>query len=1392
MLDSIQAGKVVVACENSPVSTTCSGDALGIDELGQLLESKGVFARKLAVDVAYHSHHMSYIGDDYSANIPRLSPHSKSTARFFSSVTGREADPLDLGASYWVKNMLGRVRFSEALTELCSASGGNDALSQTQFKNSDYVIEIGPHSALAGPIKQIFNAAYPNGTLRPRYVSAVVRNQNSAETLLDLACELYTAGAPIDLIRVNQISSRKQRPVLTDLPAYQWDHASSYWAESRLSKAYSQRSQAKHDILGVQDLNFNPMEPRWRNVLRLAELPWAQDHKVQSNIVWPAAGFVGMAVQACLVEASRRSFAVERFVLRDLSLSQALIIPADSGQVETLVCMRPQSEGTQLDSGVWHEFKVYSVLEHNSWTLHCKGLCMFEGPTQENPISDSAAFSQAQAERAHQIEAQCDRPIRVPDFYQDIESAGLEYGSTFRNVRALNVSASGCAAGSLVIPSTTPLMASEHADPVVIHPATLDASLHPIFAALQALEKKGHRPMVPSFIKSIVISNTQSLSEEASELAVFASVKKSSSRHVDASVLVTEKSSDSRRALIDISSLTLTELPANADVEVESSSLAHSLSWKAHPFLNHPADITQIVPCSEHRQVERKLFSIVTNVQDIDTVVNHAEPAADASDDAVMFADKADGCGKAVFSPKDLGMNSLQNRVDDVLGETTDSAARLRHALEGELCGQLAQMMPSAQCLNSVKAEAFMNPALRILEIGSQAGRAAIPAVDLLCSVNRGAPPFESYYIHTSDGPLVDSIKSLFPSAQSLICQDEHVDKAEEKFDLILLSGDLPTNLPPNFPQSALKTSGRVYRLPAVPKTFAEELVFEALPGWTVKFEEPKGRPNETPLTPHDDSISFMFNSAFESLPDPVIVGASDLATKFSKMLARRGLRHTRQPSVTQLNPENQVTVIFDQLEGSLLSRMGEPEFEKVKSILLQSKSCLWVTKGAYQDNPTAALAIGLLRAARSENEDSSLTSLDIGSTAPYSSGDAAALVFKLFIHQTYLNDGANSSPDLEFREINGRLCIARVLPNPVCNTALQGLSDAGEPIKEEPFEEAAKALKLEIGTPGILDDIYYVEDTQMSEPLGAGQIELEVMASGVNFRDVMMCMGQIAVEELGAECSGVVTHIGPGVAESVKVGDRVSCLHLGAFANRVRVPAAALQVIPEDMTFSTAASLPVVYCTAYYALYTVGRLSAGESILIHAASGGLGQAAIELAREAGATVYATVGTEDKKQFLMEHFGLPSSNIFYSRDSSFAENVMRATDHRGVDVVLNSVAGEALRLTWNCMAPFGRFLEVGKRDFFVNTYLEMSKFARNVSFSAIDLVGLIRDRPSVAGQVWKESMKMLRAGRVRAPSPITAYGFADLSSAFGKMRTGKHIGKLVAVRQAGEMIKVRY
>ncbi len=286
-----------------------------------------------------------------------------------------------------------------------------------------------------------------------------------------------------------------------------------------------------------------------------------------------------------------------------------------------------------------------------------------------------------------------------------------------------------------------------------------------------------------------------------------------------------------------------------------------------------------------------------------------------------------------------------------------------------------------------------------------------------------------------------------------------------------------------------------------------------------------------------------------------------------------------------------------------------------------------------------------------------------------------------------------------------------------------------------------------------------------------------------------MVAMGQIPDSLFGFEASGVITRVASDVT-SLQPGQRVSCLGHGAHRTHYRSPAAFCQLIPDDITFEEAAGLPLVHATAYHALVNVMRVQKGQTILIHAAAGGVGQAAIQLAQHHGMEIFATVGSADKRALLQEVYGIPDDHIFHSRDNSFAKAVKRMTGGRGVDCILNSLAGEQLRQTWHCIAPFGTFVEIGLKDILANTRLDMRPFIQDATFSFLNLQHVTTARPDLMAAILEGTFDLLRKKVTRPVYPLTTFSVSDMENAFRIMQAGRHRGKLVLSFSPEDVVRV--
>ncbi|MFK7877559.1 MAG: type I polyketide synthase [Paracoccaceae bacterium] len=297
-----------------------------------------------------------------------------------------------------------------------------------------------------------------------------------------------------------------------------------------------------------------------------------------------------------------------------------------------------------------------------------------------------------------------------------------------------------------------------------------------------------------------------------------------------------------------------------------------------------------------------------------------------------------------------------------------------------------------------------------------------------------------------------------------------------------------------------------------------------------------------------------------------------------------------------------------------------------------------------------------------------------------------------------------------------------------------------------------------------------------------AGEVEIDVAATGLNFRDVLWAQGRIpdrlfdlgaSPPSMGMECAGVISRVGVGT--NLTVGQAVMTFAPAAFRRYVVMEDAAILPVPEGFTLQQAAALPVAFATAWDSLHRVARLSKGETVLIHGAAGGVGMAAVQIARAIDARVFATAGTPEKR-LLVQSMGAEA--VFDSRNLSFADAVVQATDGRGVDVVLNNLAGAAMERSVACLAPFGRFVELGKRDILEGTRLNLQPFLKNCSYLAYDLDQRLAADPDGVRATIYALLKDFAQGKLK-PLPVTQYDADAIDEAVQDMQAARQVGKIV-------------
>jgi acyl transferase domain-containing protein/NADPH:quinone reductase-like Zn-dependent oxidoreductase/acyl carrier protein/ubiquinone/menaquinone biosynthesis C-methylase UbiE len=337
---------------------------------------------------------------------------------------------------------------------------------------------------------------------------------------------------------------------------------------------------------------------------------------------------------------------------------------------------------------------------------------------------------------------------------------------------------------------------------------------------------------------------------------------------------------------------------------------------------------------------------------------------------------------------------------------------------------------------------------------------------------------------------------------------------------------------------------------------------------------------------------------------------------------------------------------------------------------------------------------------------------------------------------------------------------------------------------------EASQPFTLESPTPGILDNLCL--RARDRRPPGPDQVEIQVCSASLNFKDVMLGLGLLPEEALeggytgralGMECAGIISAVGKGVT-AFKPGDEVVTSGPGALCSHMLIDAGTVGHKPPNISFDEATTLPIAFSTAYYALHHVARMAKGERVLIHAAAGGVGLAALQLAQRAGAEVFATAGSLAKRDLLR---ALGVRYVYDSRSLAFADEILEATGGEGVDIVLNSLAGDAIAKSFAVLRSYGRFVEIGKRDIYENNRIELRPFRNNLSYFAVDLDKLCAQRPDYVRALMRETMKDFTDGSLH-PLAHRVFSIQDVVSAFRYIAQGKHIGKVVINLRNAEVV----
>ena len=879
---TLTQGHVKIACVNSPTNVTVSGDRSAILELATILEARDITIRRLNVEVAYHSHHMQDMADEYHTAISDVQVTGKCIAEFHSSVSGKQLSSTQLGPDYWVLNLVSTVQFVSAVQSLVHTRDHGITISD--------VIEIGPHAALAGPLRQIFQDQKALGASGCRYNPTLMRKRSTIDTCHALVVWLLSSGYKVDLSAVNFPNGNTSNRILVDLPPYAWNHSISYWAENAKMMKQTEQANGRSDLLGIRAKDTIATEPRWRNVIRPSEIPWVLDHVVQSNTVYPAAGFLAMAVEAECQHASKRGASVRGYNLREVTIGHALILSLAAENLETMVSLRPYSGSLRVPSSSWDEFHISSSTDGCSWTEHCRGLISVQEAAQETEV-DKGRQAREQRECLHQMvdafEKDCTNVLDAGALYEMLAGQGLKFGPTFSNMRAVRASSCRCVA-EVAIPDTAAIMPAHFEYPFIIHPATLDSCIHSVFPIGARYNRGDRGTPVPTFIEEIFIS--QNIEKAPGHIfSVYAQNRK---KEVDnpgrsgqdtGTVVVVDKSKAGDEPVITFKGLVFSYLTKDTPEETTSNErrIHYQTHWQPDPCfisstqlikLSSPfrkpfrdrdqacisqqaafyyADYTLATIGAEEvktmRPHHQKLYASLTSFC---SRVRSGQLGMFSTDDwlglnteerASVFARVAEKPYGLLLCPIGVNLPRILRQEVDPLSIMVEADRLERYYRTYEPIEQSCQ-----QAAVYIKLLGHKNPHLNILEVGAGTGGATLPILEVLRGAGQAPPNFAQYHFTDVSPAFFEKAKDKLGLWQDLLTfkkLDIEADPisqgyAPASYDLIIAANVVHATSRVEQTlkriRSLLKPGGAFALLEITVQSLAASLVFGTLPSWWI------------------------------------------------------------------------------------------------------------------------------------------------------------------------------------------------------------------------------------------------------------------------------------------------------------------------------------------------------------------------------------------------------------------------------------------------------------------------------------------------------------------------------------------------------------------------------
>lgn len=1441
-------GRVSVACINSPLNITLSGDESAIDKVQAYLEEEHTFARKLKTGVAYHSPAMKEIAEEYHACIGSVeSGQPRRDIIMVSSVTGLKVSAPTLSqAQYWVDNLVSPVRFADVVSYIAVAAPQVDGL-----KKVSTFIELGPSGALKRPIHDTLSEVWKGQAFT--YLPVLSKFSPATESTLEVVGQLFSAGYPVSVTDANQHNTdTRQWPFLVDTPAYPFDHSQLHWHESRLSRDWRFREAAPRGVLGVRAVDWNPIEPRWRKVLRASEMPWLEDHVIGGETLFPASGMINMAIEAVRQTAQSRED-ISGYRIKEANFMKPIVIrPEGDGEVVTQLRQLKQAYDKAVlrfevtlftvDGGVWDECSKFSIhLEYK------------DSPNEVDGAKEALLGAKAMSEQYSLGREACTKTVDKKKFYK----WGQKQDLNWRNQFALceDIRWDGDKVATALVRTGPPVEQYEG----TVHPGVLDSAFQVIYMPASRGATEEMPTIIPYKFRNVWISATGWQHPQTRQiLAVANSRARENGTGIESTIDII---SDDHSPLAHIEAVMMPIADHRSGVEGPvSKSLLKHIDWKPalillgadqlRQYCHTDSSGTDQASVEDSRyQLQRLLQSVIRrNVRQMATadaadaptymqayvtcLTNWPhEPAEEEVDirNTNLLHKELEALGAKEPSLR-VFIEVAKHLMPITRGETDVSELLLSSSLVHSFYEDLFSRFLNRGLVSYLKLVAHQTPALRIIEVGAGEGAMTKLMLSIFEQIETktGGTAFLEYVYTDSSELNLETARARLSSHQSRMTFKtfdlEREDPAQAfgtaGFNLVLAGGTFHAtrSLAPMLHRlrSLLKPDGHLLLCDVTGADHcAMSFGFGVLPDWWSRDGDSFTPRQSTTEAEWDE----MLRQNDFSGTDLVIGDCEDQDVRFANILVSTALPYTGEVATDDLKydrvyllvPEgyrreegslgalventirglghellvipfesfgnietyNTDMVVIADLNGDLLAKTSSHVFGFFESLIYREDrtgKLVWVTSGVRETEARSGIKDGFLRTLRAESSNKRIVSVSLD-------GDKEAPKFSEQVSKVFGCLFQDDSPEVEYIIRDGQIMTGRLVED--ADLSDQLLSSI-QPVPKVSSWLPGPPLKLHIGSRGGLDTLHFREDVDYHKELGPTDVEIEAKAWAVNFRDVFSALGRLDDSGFGFDCAGVVTRVGPE-CKLVQPGDRVCMCVWDCMRMFPRTGEDAVIKIPSSVSYEEACAIIVPGMTAWHALVELARLRAGEKILIHSAAGATGQLAVQVAQMLGAEVFATVGYADKKQLLMNDYGIPEDHIFYSRsnNATFAQGVMRKTDGYGVDVVLNSLTGQGLRASWECIAPYGRFIEIGKADINADASLPMLPFAKNAMFASVDIRHMIIERPQMASKLLHDVMSAAARGEIHHPKPLHLFDVDAVEDAFRYIQGGKNTGRAI-------------